>query len=370
MYRVSSTGLLPVLEVDGRIIRESVDICQFANYFANSRYPQLARLMYPDKEDPLHPVAERLLGLERDLFRDFFIYVFEGPEPRGQEAFLSTLGQVEAALGAYPDSGPWFLPGAEPSAVDCIFAPKVERVVAACLYWKGLELRDRAAYPHLARWLDALDARPSFAFAKSDLYTLVTAMEPLFGRAFAVHTPEAQALRARIDGAAPNSWRLPISPDEAALEPPPPGAGAFPTDEYARQAAAVRLVINHKRLPAYMLRALGTPGPEYRSVLADPLNEGADERFAPAIDAAYRYLVLALLRGPAAVAPLLRADRLSADVAYQAKEGAGKDPAAARARVVACLEYLRERISVPRDMTLAEARQLRAHLNWLADELR
>jgi glutathione S-transferase len=325
--------------------------------------------MYPDKGDALHPVAERLLGLERDLFKDFFIYVFEGPEPRGREEFLATLQQVEAALGAYQD-GPWFLPGAEPSVVDCVFAPKVERVVAACLYWKALDLRDRAAYPNLVRWLDALDARPSFAAFKSDFYTLVTAMEPLFGHAYAVHTPEAQALRARVDGVGPTAWRLPISQEELALEPAPPGAGPSPSEAYARQAAAVRLIINHKRLPSYMLRALGRPGPEYRSVLADPLNE-PDERFAPSIDAAYRYLVLALLRGHEAVEPLLRADIRAADAAYQQdRRNEGREPKAARERVVACLEYLRERISVPRDMTLPEARQLRAHLNWLADELR
>jgi len=192
-------------------------------------------------------------------------------------------------------------------------------------------------------------------------------MEPIFGRAYAVQTPEAQAIRARVDGVAPGAWRPPIGPAEEALEPAPSGAGPCPPGPYARQAAGVRLIINHKRLPGYMLRALGKPGPAYRSVLADPLNE-PDAAAAPAVDAAYRYLVLALLRGHEAVEPLLRADLRAADAAYQRK--GGKDPRAARARVVACLEYLRERVSVPRDMTLPEARQLRAHLNWLADELR
>lgn len=362
-YRVSSTGLLPVLEVDGRIIRESRDICLFANYFAGSRVPKQARPMYPEKDDALHPVAERLLELERDLYRDFFVYVFEGPEAKGKEQFLGTLKEVEAALGAYPDAGPWFLPSAEPSVVDCIFAPKIERMVAACLYFKALRLRDRAAYPNLCCWLDALDARQSFAAFKSDFYSCISALEPLFGRAYAVHTSEAQEIRARIDGVHPTAWRLPFSAEEVALEPAP---NAFPSGADARQAAAVRLILNHKRLPPYMLRALGRPGKAYRSVLADPFNE-PDQRFAPAIDKAYRYLVLALLRGHEAVEPLLRADVRATNAAY----GDGSmDSAAARARVVACLEYLRERISVPRDMTLSEARQLRAHINWLADELR
>jgi hypothetical protein len=33
------------------------------------------------------------------------------------------------------------------------------------------------------------------------------------------------------------------------------------------------------------------------------------------------------------------------------------------------LEYLRGRIGVPRDFTLPEAKELRAHLTWLIGEL-
>lgn len=38
--------------------------------------------------------------------------------------------------------------------------------------------------------------------------------------------------------------------------------------------------------------------------------------------------------------------------------------------VTASLEYLRDRIGVPRDLPLPAARQLRAHLNWFTDVLR
>lgn len=35
--------------------------------------------------------------------------------------------------------------------------------------------------------------------------------------------------------------------------------------------------------------------------------------------------------------------------------------------IAACLRYTRDRICVPRDMSYTAARQLRAHLNWVAD---
>ena len=41
-----------------------------------------------------------------------------------------------------------------------------------------------------------------------------------------------------------------------------------------------------------------------------------------------------------------------------------------RTEVVACLTYLRDRVGVPRDMTVHGARQLRAHINWLMDHIK
>eukprot|EP00952_Eustigmatos_sp_NYUAD-ZCMA_P013492 53479-Eustigmatos_ZCMA.PRE.1 len=39
-------------------------------------------------------VAEDLLLLERELYMNWFIYVFESPEAKGNQPFLDTLGKV------------------------------------------------------------------------------------------------------------------------------------------------------------------------------------------------------------------------------------------------------------------------------------
>jgi len=366
LYDISGTGLMPVLEVGGRMLRESVDICKFIDWWrGNDVSPagQNTRRLWPNKGDDLYEEAEALLGLERDLFRDWFIYLFEGPEERGHKEFWAVLLQVEAALAKHKD-GPWFLPGEEPSLVDIVFAPKVERMVASCLYWKGMTLRGHAELPALAKWLDALDRRPSYAAFKADFFTLVNSLEPLFGRAYSVGTPEVQEIQRKVDGFHYTSWRLPVSTEESTREYLPPDTQ--PSESYARQSAAVRIILNNKRLPRYMARAVRTPGPEYRSPLADPQN-AIDEWVLPEVEAAYRYLVLALLRGKEVVAPLVAADKAAADRAYG---GTAEEARAARGRMVACLNYLKFRVGVPRDMTLAEARQVRGALTWLVEALK
>ena len=71
-----------------------------------------------------------------------------------------------------------------------------------------------------------------------------------------------------------------------------------------------------------------------------------------------RHVAAALLDGPEAASQKLHVGMASAN--GNALPGTPVCMSAA---------YLRNRVGVPRDLPLPAARQLRAHLNWLIDEL-
>ena len=75
--------------------------------------------------------------------------------------------------------------------------------------------------------------------------------------------------------------------------------------------------------------------------------------------AGMRHVAEALLIGPDQASQTLR----------QGQQAAAGDDALSGQPVCAAAAYLRDRVGVPRDLPLPAARQLRAHLNWLIDEL-
>jgi len=343
-------GLLPVIEVEGgpgQPITES----QVIMNLVDRSFPESAgyRDLMPPKGTPLFKRAQELLSLERDLFRAWCGYVFYPPGfGGGRDDFDRVMDRVDAALGE--TEGPWFLGGTEPSLVDLTYVPHVERIAASVAYWKGRKVRG-GKWKNVDRWFDALDERPSYQATKGDFYTHVMDIPPQYGDGF-FERGDAD-YKSVIEGKAEN-WRLPLPPvGPSDLEPVIPSANVG--DEAARHHAAWKLLSNFENVVRFSCRGVGAVGQKkFSAPLADPYAVPNEDAQAD-VNVALQYVVMALLQG----APQVK-DKLNADLA------AGGDSGTRRA-VAACLHYLRDRVGVPRDMPYLPARQLRAHLNWVAD---
>jgi glutathione S-transferase len=189
------------------------------------------------------------------------------------------------------------------STADLVFVPYVERMNASLAYYKGYLLRRE--HPALHRWFGALEQRSTYLGTQSDFHTHAHDLPPQMGGCYSTETPEQRDLARRIDH---GLW-----PIVAAGEPDPETSAVEPLD-----AAAVAL--------ARMLR--------HRTTLVQrpPLRgSGGDQ--------ALRCALTGLI---------------------------GQGEYAPPAGTAGGLRYLRDRISVPRDMPLHAARHLRQALERTA----
>jgi len=337
-------GLLPVVEIDGKIVTESVVIMQMIDGLYPEQNPMLPR----DKEGLQR--ANRVMQLERDLFGAWCSYTFQ-PGTSGKRGFEATLDEVDSALAA--TDGPWFLGGAGPSLVDMQYISHVERMVPSVLYWKGLQMRGTGRWPNVDRWLAAFEERKNYLATKSDYYTHVMDIPPQYGPGQSV--PDSEPFQKKIDGR--EGWTLPLPPlTEESLEPVLPSWN--PGEEAARHEAALSIVSNRDAVVRFASRAAGDDvgrwqreGGFGRSVLADPYAK-PEEALIPDTDACLRIVTHALMHGTDEAAKVMNKDGLGHAAAQKT-----------------CLQYLQKRVGVPRDMSYPAARQLRAHLGWLMEQI-
>jgi len=332
-------GLLPVIELDGKVITESLKIMQILD----QAFPQ-GPPMLPGDESGFDKVNE-LLTLERRLFGAWCSLTFRpGLMGSNEQQFLDVMRKVDDALLATP--GPWFLGGDAPSLVDMQYISHVERMIASVLYWKGLKLRGTGEFKGLDAWLAAFEERPTYIATKSDYYTHCMDIPPQYGPAFP--DDKAKDFEKAIGGGA---WEFPLKLDSAdVLEPLSPSQ--WNGEENARHEAAWKLTRNHKNIVSFAARGAGQRGKkQFQAPLADPYAEPSD-KLMTAVDVALRHVTAALLRGTEEVSSAAKADLGSVT--------RGQDSE----RLIKCLAYLRDRIGVPRDMGQAAAFYLRAQLNW------
>uniref|UniRef100_A0A7S0Q824 GST N-terminal domain-containing protein n=1 Tax=Coccolithus braarudii TaxID=221442 RepID=A0A7S0Q824_9EUKA len=336
-------GLLPAIELDGQLMTDSLPIMATLDAAFDSGPPMIPPQGSADRER-----ANTLLRLERELFSAWCRLTFQpgkGLFDAHERGFMESLNKVDLALGETP--GPWFLGGDAPSLVDLQYVSHVERMVASVAFWKGIRMRDASKLPNLEKWLQAFEVRPTYMATKSDPYTHVMDIPPQYGPGYGVGAAEPYAQKISGKG---GSWSWPPNEDDPlAIEPLSPLL-ASQGEAGARHEAAFKLLSNLDAVVRFAARGSGQRGSKtFQAPLADPYAI-ADETIVPQVDAALRLVAYVLLRGAdglgnGAPAELTGLGRRSKDL-------------------VLCLEYLRERIGVPRDMSETAAAALRAHLNW------
>ena len=296
------SGLLPALELDGRLITESDRILEALE----AAFGPLGASLQDGAVLPLRQ-------LERRMFRAWCHWLCRpgrtpAEEAEAQAQFERVAAAMEQALAATP--GP-FLLGPELTSADVVFVPFLERMAASFAYYKGFWLRQR--HPLIGRWFDALERRSTYLGTQSDFHTHAHDLPPQMGCCQASGSVEQRQWADRIDH---GPWPLP--------GPWPPQDAGHPVGDVdpetsqpepaAAPLIALARVLKHRQ-PLLVRNPLG---PE-------------------AFDPALRCALLALLGG---------ADPL---------------PTPPPGSAVG-LRYLRDRISVPRDMPLHAARRLRQAL--------
>jgi glutathione S-transferase len=281
------SGMLPAIELDGRIIQESDDILL-----------ALEKVFGPLSQGMEDPMVLPLRQLERLLFRAWCAWlccrvISSQQEQRNREQFIAVVAKVEEALGRTP--GPYFLETF--GTVDVIFTPYVERMNASLYYYKGYSLREEN--PRLGTWFAVMESRPTYCGTQSDFHTHVHNLPPQMGGCWENGEPQMLLNKVRVDK---GSWFG--LPDVT-----------YPEPENSRREALQR-VIKHR----------------INIIRVNPLD-------GKLFDQALRCALTHMMIGEDCVPP------------------SGSDVA---------LRYLRDRINVPRDMSIYAAKRLRESLEKTA----
>ena len=109
------------------------------------------RRLLPNEDDIAgNERVTTLLALERRTFNAWLLWINCVATVPFKKDMDERLLEIDTELAKAADSGPFFF-GAEPSLVDCVFAPFLERMAASLPYYKGVAARSER-YPNLLRW--------------------------------------------------------------------------------------------------------------------------------------------------------------------------------------------------------------------------
>jgi len=350
--KIQPSGTIPAALIDGVAVQDSNDIISEL-----LRWPGWSSTLDADLDSLDDARSQGLIRLSGTLFIVWLRWLGMFGMRGGQGELEDMLQLIEYELND-DETGPYFL-GDRFSIVDIMFTPYLERAAASLAYAKGLDMRDGVSYPGIHAWFTAMESRPSYQSSKTDYYTHAHNVPESLG-GFPLESSGEQA-RAEIDGGA---WQLPL--DHSTIEP----EWGWISSDQAHREAAERLIHNRQNVIRFAARGAGLPGfPPAAADLADP-NAIPSEVWTHCVDVLLRHTARLLLTGGAAsesAADKSELERTSALAA--ASKTAASIPVHSREPAAKCLEYLQQRVGVPRDMSLPAARCLRAELGGLIELL-
>eukprot|EP01038_Epipyxis_sp_PR26KG_P004638 gene4638-6519_t len=332
-FQINPSGGLPVAEIKGSIMAESNDIM----FKIESEFPDYKPLM-PKRDSAEYTRANSLFKVERQAFSVWFGWLTSGSAASQQMDNVLKIVDMELSK----TNGPYFM-GDEISLVDIMFTPFLERMAASLPYYKGFESRS-SNYPFLLKWYEAMDTRPAYQGIKSDYYTHCHDLPPQIGGC--VSLPGSEKYSSLIDG---DDWS--VEKDSNVLFEP-----MIPFDAMVAKREVVRNIIgNHDAIVKFCTRAVSKTriGETVSAPLCDPGLQPNDS-YIPYVDAAMRYTIHLLL---------LSSINYENDSKTNINYNPPIIPNAIRSDIQSCLLYLRDRVGVPRDMSIHAAKQLRSYLN-------
>ncbi|MCX5951056.1 MAG: glutathione S-transferase family protein [Cyanobacteria bacterium] len=169
------------------------------------------------------PHGLTLRRLERRLFASWCEWLCRHGGTTGQEERAAQAFKAMAGRleEALAETAGPFLLGEAPGTADLVFVPYLERMNASLAYYKGYRLRQ--AHPLIDHWFRALEQRSTYLGTQSDFHTHAHDLPPQMGCCQANGSSDQRALAQRIDA---GPW--PISdggePDPETSRPESPEA--------------------------------------------------------------------------------------------------------------------------------------------------
>ncbi len=175
-----SSGKLPAIEFNGKIITESDSIITFLE----NEFGALGSSLLSND-------IREVRNLEREIFRSWcnwlcrksFSYLDESFR---KKIFRESITKLEKILSlsktGFIDSPTYDSEKLEPGTGDIIFIPYMERMNASLSYYKGFDLRNK--YPFIDRWLTLFENLSIYRGTQGDFHTHSHDLPPQMGGCF------------------------------------------------------------------------------------------------------------------------------------------------------------------------------------------